>query len=284
MPITPVQASTVVDLTTPNVGPSNIFSQNLHNAQAGSSSHIAHTIQPQTIPPKSHLPDQYNLPSTQTAPPKISFHIPIFSNPHIPQSTYPEFNHYQEKEKEWKAKEKMAKLDRREEIAKAIKQFCHTPDVAGLSYEDLCIHPNLNLPEVFKIPKFDTFDGNENPLAHLRVYCDQLVGVGKNKVLLMRLFSRSLSGEALEWFTSQEINQWANWSAMANSFIENFAYNVEIVPDRYSLERIMQKSTESYREYAYRWSKNAARVRPLCLKRRLSRCLYAPKSRNIMKG
>ena len=49
---------------------------------------------------------------------------------------------------------------------------------------------------------------------------------------------------------------------MANDFVENFAYNVEIVPDRYSLERIKQKSTESYGEYAYRWRKNAARVRP----------------------
>ncbi|KAK4733373.1 hypothetical protein R3W88_007634 [Solanum pinnatisectum] len=78
----------------------------------------------------------------------------------------------------------------------------------------------------------------------------------------MRLFSRSLSGEALEWFTSHETRQWPSWNALAKDFIERFAYNVEIVPDRYSLEKMKQKSNESYREFAYRWRKEAARVRP----------------------
>ncbi|XP_055803406.1 uncharacterized protein LOC129872442 [Solanum dulcamara] len=150
----------------------------------------------------------------------------------------------------------------KEEIVKAMKEFHYTPNVVGLNYEDLCIHPDPDLPEGFKVPKFDTFDGIGNPLAHLRAYCDQLVGVGKNEALLMRLFSRSLSGEALEWFTSQEMKQWPNWNALAKDFIEIFAYNVEIIPNRYSLEKIKQKSTESYREYAYRWRKEAARVRP----------------------
>ena len=37
---------------------------------------------------------------------------------------------------------------------------------------------------------------------------------------------------------------------------------MEIVPDRYSLEKMKQKPTESYREFAYRWRKEAARIRP----------------------
>ncbi|KAK4724784.1 hypothetical protein R3W88_027563 [Solanum pinnatisectum] len=133
-----------------------------------------------------------------------------------------------------------------------MKELHYIPEVDGLSYEDLCIHLNLDLPEGFKVPKFDTFEGTGNPLAHLRAYCDQFVGVGKNEALLMRLFSRSLSRDALKWFTSQEIRQWSSWSTLAKDFVEWFAYNVEIVPDRYSLERINRKSTESYREYAYR--------------------------------
>ena len=40
-----------------------------------------------------------------------------------------------------------------------------------------------------------------------------------------------------------------------------FAYNEEIVHDRYSFEKMKQKSTESYRVFAYRWRKEAARVR-----------------------
>ncbi|XP_015164081.1 uncharacterized protein [Solanum tuberosum] len=143
-----------------------------------------------------------------------------------------------------------------------MKELHCIPEVAGLSYEGLCIHSNLDLLKGFKVPKFDVFGGTGNPLAHLRGYCDQLMGVGRDEALLMWLFSRSLSGEALEWFTSHETRQWPSWNALAKDFIERFAYNVEIVPDRYSLEKTKQKSNESYREFSYRWRKEATRVRP----------------------
>ena len=46
----------------------------------------------------------------------------------------------------------------------------YIPDVIGLSYAELCIHPDLNLPEGFKILKFDTFGGVGTPMVHLRAY------------------------------------------------------------------------------------------------------------------
>ena len=110
----------------------------------------------------------------------------------------------------------------KEEIRKAMKELHYISEVDGLSYKDLCIHPNLDLPEGFKVPKFVTFNGTGNPLAHLKVYCDQLVGIGKNEALLMRLFGRSLNGEALEWLTSQELKQWKSWNALAKDFTERF--------------------------------------------------------------
>ena len=70
-----------------------------------------------------------------------------------------------------------------------MKELQCIPDIAGLSYEDLCIHPDLYLPEGFKILKFDTFAGVGNPMAHLKAYCDQFVGVGRDEALLIRLFS-----------------------------------------------------------------------------------------------
>ncbi|XP_055814653.1 uncharacterized protein LOC129884368 [Solanum dulcamara] len=221
-------------------------SQNVNNPQTFSHDQNQHT-------------NRQTCPQNYQAPQKTPFQIAI---PNEPYANGSELDHYEEQEREWRVKEETTKWNMKEEIMKAMKEFHYTPDVAGLNYEDLCIHPNLDLPEGFKVPKFDTFGGIGNPLAHLRAYCDQLVGVRKNEALLMRLFSRSLSGEALEWFSAQEIKQWSNWNALAKDFIERFAYNVEIVPDRYSLEKIKQKSAESYREYAYRWRKEAARVRP----------------------
>lgn len=47
------------------------------------------------------------------------------------------------------------------------------PKVAGLNYEDLCIHPNFYLPEGYKAPTYDVFIGIGNPLVYLRD-CNQL--------------------------------------------------------------------------------------------------------------
>ncbi|XP_059288460.1 uncharacterized protein LOC132041781 [Lycium ferocissimum] len=114
----------------------------------------------------------------------------------------------------------------------------------GLRYDDLCMHPDLDLLEGFKIPKFEMFNGTGNLKAHLRSYCDQLVDIKKNEPLIMRLFSRSLTSEAAE------------------SFMKRFRVNVKTVSNRYYLEKVKQKSTENYREFASRWRTEAARVQP----------------------
>ena len=81
---------------------------------------------------------------------------------------------------------------------KVIKDLDYASKEVGLNYENLCIRPNSDLLEGFKVPSFVTFNRIRNPLEHMKVHCDQLVGVVKNEALLMRLFSRCVSGEALE--------------------------------------------------------------------------------------
>ena len=44
--------------------------------------------------------------------------------------------------------------------------------------------------------------------------------------------------------------------------MQNFQYNVELIPDEKSLTSITKKNTESFREYAIRWREQAARVKP----------------------
>ncbi|XP_049358805.1 uncharacterized protein LOC125823469 [Solanum verrucosum] len=201
-----------------------------------------------------------NPPNAQPLPPKFTFDIPVQTEPHLHYTAYSELDHFEEKEREWRAKEEKTKQTMKEEIAKVIKELDYSSEEVGLNYKKLCIHPDLDLPKGFKVPKFITFNGTGNPLTHLKVYCDQLVGVGKNEALLMHLFSRSLNREALEWLTSQELKQWMSWNELARDFTERFGHNVEIAPDRYYLEKIKQRSTENYREYALRWRKEAARV------------------------
>lgn len=49
----------------------------------------------------------------------------------------------------------------------------------SLDYDALCIHPDVDTPVGYKPSKFDMFYGTGDPHAHLRAYCNKLVGVGK---------------------------------------------------------------------------------------------------------
>ncbi|XP_070043017.1 uncharacterized protein [Nicotiana tomentosiformis] len=49
---------------------------------------------------------------------------------------------------------------------------------------------------------------------------------------------------------------------MAQAFVKQFQYNIDITPDRNSLSNMKKKPTESFREYAIKWREQAARVKP----------------------
>ncbi|XP_070049814.1 uncharacterized protein [Nicotiana tomentosiformis] len=102
--------------------------------------------------------------------------------------------------------------------------------IEGLNYKDLCIQLDVELPEGYKPPKFEMFDGTGDSKVNLRTYCDKLVGVGKDERICMKLFMRRLTGDALSWYISQNPKKWVNW--------------------RPSIE------------YATRWRSEAAKVRP----------------------
>ncbi|XP_070056798.1 uncharacterized protein [Nicotiana tomentosiformis] len=110
--------------------------------------------------------------------------------------------------------------------------------IVGLNYEDLCIQPDVELPEGYKPLKFEMFDGIGDPKVHLRIYCDKLEGVGKDERICMKLFMRSVTGDALSWF------------------------NIENAPDVFYIQNLKKKPMETFREYATQWRSEAAKVRP----------------------
>ncbi|PHT34781.1 hypothetical protein CQW23_26581 [Capsicum baccatum] len=112
---------------------------------------------------------------------------------------------------------------------------------------------DVHLPMGFKTPKFDKYEGHDDPMAHLRHYCNQLRGAGGKKELLMAYFGESLSSLALEWFVDQDIDKWSSWDDLANKFVQQFQYNVEMIPDKKSLTNMKKKkNNENFTEYAIR--------------------------------
>ncbi|KAM3327189.1 hypothetical protein P3S67_002315 [Capsicum chacoense] len=131
----------------------------------------------------------------------------------------------------------------------------------SVSYKNLCIFPDVHLPLGFKMSKFDKYEGHGDPVAHLKKFCNQLRGAGGKEELLMAYFIESLEGVASEWFIDQDIFHWHMWDDIARDFVQQFQYNIEIVPDRTTLTNMRKKITESFGEYAIRWREQAARVR-----------------------
>ncbi|XP_070013183.1 uncharacterized protein [Nicotiana sylvestris] len=134
--------------------------------------------------------------------------------------------------------------------------------IEGLNYEDLCVQPDVELPEGYKPPKFEMFDGTGNPKVHLRTYCDKLVGVGEDERIQMKLFMRSLIGDSLSWYISQNPKKWANWVSIASEFMDLFRFNTENAPDVFYIQNLKKKPSETFREYATRWRSKTAKVRP----------------------
>ncbi|XP_070042673.1 uncharacterized protein [Nicotiana tomentosiformis] len=93
----------------------------------------------------------------------------------------------------------------------------------GLNYEDLCIQQDVELPEGYKPPKFEMFDGTDDPKNPKKC---------PNKV------------------------------SMASDFIDRFRFNTENTPDVFYIQNPKKQPTETFREYATRWRSEAVKVRP----------------------
>ncbi|XP_070008240.1 uncharacterized protein [Nicotiana sylvestris] len=121
--------------------------------------------------------------------------------------------------------------------------------------------PDVELPEGYKPPKFKIFDGMGDPRVYLRTYCDKLVGVGKDERIRMKLFIRSLKGDVLSWYIGQDPKKWSSWVDMASDFMDRFRFNTENALDMFYIQNLKKKPTETFHEYATRWSFEAAKVK-----------------------
>lgn len=70
------------------------------------------------------------------------------------------------------------------------------------------MHHDVELLKGYKPSKFELYNGIAYPKVHLKLYCDKLVGVGKNEQILINLFMRSLTDDALSCFIMICVTAW----------------------------------------------------------------------------
>ncbi|KAI8530334.1 hypothetical protein RHMOL_Rhmol11G0049300 [Rhododendron molle] len=118
------------------------------------------------------------------------------------------------------------------ELAKQVKEIKHVLAYSQgdqiLDFEGLCLFPDAQLLEKFKMPNIEKFNGNGNPTSHVCHVINTLKPMGLSDELIAQLFQRTLTGSALDWFLTLEFVHYQTWPQIANAFVKQYAYNVQI--------------------------------------------------------
>ncbi|XP_050889260.1 uncharacterized protein LOC127094476 [Lathyrus oleraceus] len=73
-------------------------------------------------------------------------------------------------------------------IEEKLKAMGNT-DVLGLDAAEMCLVLGVIIPTKFKVPDFEKYKGNSNPMTHIRAYCRKMPAYSSDDQLLM-LFSK----------------------------------------------------------------------------------------------
>lgn len=113
-------------------------------------------------------------------------------------------------------------------------------------------------PFQFGIPKFDKYKGKGDPRDHIQEFTAACLEVAHNKTYLMRLFPRSLGGQAMEWFSRLPLGI-KTFDELVNKFITHFSYNIEHEVSMLDLCNTKQKGGESFATFLQRWRQLASK-------------------------
>jgi hypothetical protein len=86
---------------------------------------------------------------------------------------------------------------------------------------------------------------------------------------MIHVFQDSLSGASLDWYMQLERTQVQTWKDLADVFMKQYKYNLDMAPSRMQIQNLGQKNNETFKEYAQRWRELAARVQPPFLEKEL---------------
>lgn len=135
-------------------------------------------------------------------------------------------------------------------------------DVFGAAAMDMRLVPDLVLPKKFKTSEFEKYKGHTCPRSHLIMYFQKMTAYSRNDKLLIHCFQDNLSGASLKWYMGLERTRIQSWTDLADAFMQQYKYNLNMAPDRRQLQSMSKKDKESFKEYAQRWRELAVQVDP----------------------
>jgi len=119
------------------------------------------------------------------------------------------------------------------------------------------------LPERWKMPTFEKYNGTTNPDNHMLVFTHQMMFHVVSDPIWCRVFSTSLTGEALEWFSKLPANSIDSFATLKARFSMQFAPLRPTILTVDNLVNIRQEDGESLRSYLDRYNCMSIKIKDL---------------------
>ena len=116
----------------------------------------------------------------------------------------------------------------------------------------MCLVPNIVILKKFRVPEFIKFTGAQCLVTHLKAYYNKMVNVVYDEKLLIHFFQDSLSDVAFTWYMRLDNTKVKKWKDLVDAFMRQYEFNIDVGPDRLSLQAMEKDNKESIREYARR--------------------------------
>ncbi|XP_020230118.1 uncharacterized protein LOC109810918 [Cajanus cajan] len=126
--------------------------------------------------------------------------------------------------------------------------------------------PNImqsSLLDHWKSLPLDKYDGTTDPDEHVDVFLTQVTLSTTDDAALCRIFSTSLKGRALSWFTRLPANSVVSFNTLASQFTIQFVTSRPHQLTSMALVSIRQEKKESLRTFMSRFNKAALEIRDL---------------------
>lgn len=108
-------------------------------------------------------------------------------------------------------------------------------------------------PPGFEIPKFYKYKGKGDPREHVRKFYMACQEVSYSDVYLRRLFSKSLSGHALAWFTTLPHGSMTSFPDLVEKFVAHYEYNIENDASMVDLSNAQKRNGETFSKFLQTW-------------------------------
>ncbi|XP_011015540.1 PREDICTED: uncharacterized protein LOC105119131 [Populus euphratica] len=117
---------------------------------------------------------------------------------------------------------------------------------------EMCLVPNVVIPKKFRVPEYIKYTGTQCSITHFKAYCNKMAEMVNDEKLLIHFFQDNLSDVALIWYMQLENTKVKRWKDLVDAFMRQYKFNINVDPNRLSLQAIEKDNKESIREYARR--------------------------------